>query len=224
MKKSIKLDKVPREAITDMRMFVQGATMFVAFIVLMILAQPLNISPAIICLGMASTLLFLGGSKLTPILENVEWSTLLFFGSLFVVVGGLIETGVLQTMADLISGIVGSNMLLAILVVTWVSALGSALIDNIPLVVTMLPILQGIASSTGLPVLPLAWALSLGTCMGGNATIIGTSAAIVASSQAEKEKHGISFMEYLKIGVPAVLLTVGVGTAYLLLRYVLFAV
>jgi Na+/H+ antiporter NhaD/arsenite permease-like protein len=225
MSKTIKkgATEFPKEEIADRRMFLLGTSMFITFIVMMILSQPLGISPALICLGMAAALLFLGGDKLTPILERVEWSTLLFFGSLFVVVGGLIETGVLAALAAAISSFVGGNLLLAILTITWVSAFGSSVIDNIPLAVTMLPLIQGIAAGTGLSVLPFVWSLSLGTCMGGNATIIGSSAGIVASAEAEKEGHAISYLEFIKVGVPAVLLTVGASTLFLLLRYAFVA-
>ncbi len=214
-----KLEMIPREEIRDKRMFLLGTAMLFTFIALMTVSQPLHMSPALICLGMAAALLFLGGKKLTPILEKVEWSTLLFFGSLFVVVGGLVETGVLDDLVSAVSGIVAGNLLLAIVIVTWVSAFGSSVIDNIPLIVTMLPLIQGIAATSGFPVLPLVWALSLGACMGGNATIIGTSAGIVASAAAEKEGHAIGFVEYLKIGIPVLILTVGTGTLFFLLRY-----
>jgi Na+/H+ antiporter NhaD/arsenite permease-like protein len=167
----------------------------------------------------AATLLFLGGGKLGSILEDVEWSTLLFFGSIFIVVGGLAKTGVLQGLAVGISGIVGGNLIIAIVIITWLCAFGSAFVGNIPFAVTMLPVVEGIALTTGLPMVPLLWALILGCDVGGNATILGTAASVVACDVAEKQGCKITYREFLKVGLVSVLLTVSVGTIYLILRY-----
>ncbi len=209
----------PAELIKNKRIFLVGTFMFLTFLILMVLSGSLGVSPALIGLGVAAALLFLGGNKLVPILEDVEWSTLLFFGSIFIVVGGLTKTGVIAAVATSLSHIIGNNLLLAIIIVTWFAAVSSAFIDNIPLVVTMLPLIQGIAATTSMPLLPLLWSLIVGSNIGGTATIIGTAAGVVASDVAEKRGHGIKYMEYLRVGVVSVLLTVGVGTVYLVLRY-----
>lgn len=209
----------PEDMITDKRIFLLGSFMFITFLVLLIISGSLGVSPAVIGLGVAAALLFLGGNKLVPILEGVEWSTLLFFGSIFMVVGGLAKTGVLGSLAGGISSIVGGNILVAILIITWISAFGSAFVGNIPFAVTMLPVVEGIASTTGLPIAPMLWSLILGCDIGGNATILGTAAGVVASDVAEKRGHKIAYKEYLKVGLTSVLLTVGVGTIFLVLRY-----
>nr|MDO8098719.1 SLC13 family permease [Candidatus Njordarchaeota archaeon] len=220
MKTTIKrLPIKPADVVTDMRTFLLGSSMFVTFLTLLIFSGSLGISPALIGFGVAAALLLLGGKKLVFILEDVEWSTLLFFGSIFIVVGGLVKTGVIATLATSLSGTIGNNLLLGILVVTWFSALGSAFVGNIPFAVTMLPLVQDIASTTGLLLAPMLWALILGCDIGGNATIIGTAAGVVASDVAERQRHRITYLEYLRIGFISVLLTVGLGTIYLILRY-----
>lgn len=217
-----KLTLKPEDAITDRKLFLLGLATFVTFVILMILSRPLGVSPALVCLGMAAALLFFGGNKIAKILENVEWSTLLFFGSIFVVVGGLVETGLLAGLGNVIAGAVGGSPPIAVFVVTWVCALGSAVVDNIPLVVAMIPIIQSITLASGLSYLPFVWAVSLGACMGGNATIIASAAGIAGSDMAERQGHRVSFMDFLKIGVMSMLLTVGVGSVILAVRYALF--
>ncbi|WXG43466.1 MAG: SLC13 family permease [Promethearchaeati archaeon SRVP18_Atabeyarchaeia-1] len=212
----------PSDLITDRKTFLLGSSMFITFLILLIFSNELGLSPAEISLGAAATLLFLGGKKLTFILEHVEWSTLLFFGSIFIVVGGLRKSGVIASLSTSLASIIGNNMLLAIIIVVWLSALGSAFVGNIPFAVTMLPLVQGIATATSLPVLPLLWSLVLGCDIGGSATIIGTAAGVVASDMAEQKGHRIGHKEYLKDGLSTVLLVVGLGTIFLIVRYGLF--
>jgi Na+/H+ antiporter NhaD/arsenite permease-like protein len=215
----IKLDTRPLDLVTDRRTFFLGSSMFITFLVLLALSSQLGVSPADISLGAAAALLFLGGHRLVPILEHVEWSTLLFFGSIFVVIGGLVKTGVIASLATLLAGIIGNNMAFAIIVVIWLSVAGSAFTGNIPFAVTMLPLVEGIASATGLAVFPLLWGLILGCDIGGNATLIGTAAGVVASDMAEKKGHRIGHSEYAREGLISVLLTVGLGTVLMVLRY-----
>lgn len=217
-----KLTLKPEDAIKDRKLFLLGVGTFVTFVVLMVLSRPLGVSPALVCLGVAAALLFFGGNKITKILENVEWSTLLFFGSIFVVVGGLVATGLLAGLGNLMAAAVGGSPPLAVFVLAWFCALGSAVVDNIPLVVAMLPIIESITAASGLSFYPFVWAVSLGTCMGGNATIIASAAGIAGSDMAERQGHRITFMDFLKIGLTSVLLTVGVGSIILTVRYWLF--
>jgi Na+/H+ antiporter NhaD/arsenite permease-like protein len=213
----------PLDVITDRKTFLLGSSMFITFLILLIFSNELSLSPAEISLGAAATLLFLGGKKLTFILERVEWSTLLFFGSIFIVVGGLTKSGVIASLSTSLASIIGNNMLLAIIIVVWLSALGSAFVGNIPFAVTMLPLVQGIATATNLPVFPLLWSLVLGCDVGGSATIIGTAAGVVASDVAEQRGHRIGYKEYFGDGLYTVLLVVGLGTIFLIVRYGLFA-
>jgi Na+/H+ antiporter NhaD/arsenite permease-like protein len=209
----------PADLIKDRRTFLLGVSFFVTFLILLVFSGSLGLSPAEISLGIAAGLLFLGGKRLVPILEHVEWSTLLFFGSIFIVVGGLSKTGVISSLAVAFSGVIGNNLLLAIVIVIWVSVFGSAFVGNIPFVVTMLPLVESIAATTSLPLPPLLWSLVLGCDIGGNTTIIGTAAGLVASELAEKSGHRIGYMEFLRVGLISVLLTVGVGSLFLATIY-----
>lgn len=212
----------PRDLVTDEKLFKLCIIVFLVFVVLMISHSFIHISPAIIALGCSGVLLFLGGKKMPRILHKVEWPTLLFFGSLFVVVGGLAKVGILYMIATGIAGLIGQNMIAGIFLVAWTSALGSAAVDNIPLVATLLPIVFDISQITGLELKPLLWAMALGACMGGNATIVASAAGIVAQSASEKAKYPITFFEFLKVGMLSVLLTVGVGSVYLAIRFGVF--
>jgi Na+/H+ antiporter NhaD/arsenite permease-like protein len=215
----IKLNERPMDVVTDRRTFFLGSSMFITFLVLLAFSSQLNVSPADISLGAAAALLFLGGNRLVPILEHVEWSTLLFFGSIFVVVGGLVKSGVIALLATMLASIIGNNMALAIIIVIWLSVAGSAFTGNIPFAVTMLPLVQDIASATGLAIFPLLWSLILGCDIGGNTTLIGTAAGVVASDMAEKKGHRIGHFEYTKDGLASVLLIVGLGTIFMIVRY-----
>ncbi len=212
----------PRALVTDENLFRLCIIVFLVFVGLMISHSFIHISPAIIALGCSGVLLFVGGKKMTKILHKVEWSTLLFFGSLFIVVGGLDKVGILYIVAEGIAGLVGQNMVAGIFLIAWTSALGSAVVDNIPLVATLLPIVFNISQITGLEQKPLLWAMALGACMGGNSTILASSAGIVAQAATEKTKYPIKFYEFLKVGLLSVFLTVGVGSIYLAIRFGVF--
>jgi Na+/H+ antiporter NhaD/arsenite permease-like protein len=169
----------------------------------------------------AAILLVISRANISKILLNeVEWPTLMFFAGLFVIVGAADETGVIAMIAGLVANLSGGNLTVAILLVLWVSAISSAFIDNIPFTATMLPIVAYLSQ-----VLPgaesnvLWWALSIGACYGGNGTLIGASANVVTAGLAEKAGHPISFNEFLKVGMPTMLVSVLVATIYILIVY-----
>ena len=149
--------------------------------------------------------------------KEIEWTTLVFFIMLFIVVGAAVETGLIQMVAEWISGLSHGNLTLAILLVLWVSAFASALVDNIPFTATMLPIVGYLSQ-----VVPhaeaniLYWALALGACFGGNGTLIGASANVVTAGLAEKEGHPITFIGYLKFGMPVMIVSVIISSLWLL--------
>jgi len=167
----------------------------------------------------AAILLVISRANISKILLNeVEWPTLMFFVGLFVIVGATVETGVIGVIADMVANLSGGNLTAAIILVLWVSAISSAIVDNIPFTATMLPIVGYLSQ-----VLPgaesnvLWWALSIGACYGGNGTLIGASANVVTAGLAEKAGHPISFNEFLKVGAPVMLVSVLVGTIYILI-------
>ena len=139
---------------------------------------------------------------------------------MFVVVGGLEKTGVLELIANFIAEISGGNIVLVIVIILWVSAIASALVDNIPFSATMIPIITTLASAEGIPIRTLAWALSIGTDIGGSMTPIGASANVVGTAVAMKNGHPIGWKTYCKHNVPATLIVLTISTVVILLRYV----
>jgi Na+/H+ antiporter NhaD/arsenite permease-like protein len=142
-----------------------------------------------VALAAAVILLFVGGPKMPEILNDVEWSTLIFFGSLFVVVGGLKKTGWMSLVAQGMSPLVSANKPLGLTAVLWIFSLASAFLNNIPFAAAFIPVLTDLGSRSGVAVYPLWWALSAGTGLGGNGTIIGASANVIASSCQRDTSH-----------------------------------
>lgn len=196
----------------------------------------LHYQPATVALAGAALLLLLSGEDPHKALAEVEWSSIFFFIGLFIIIGGTVKVGFIdllsRTMIDL-TGPTPQNMLPLTMAMVWFSALASALVDNIPLVATMNPLLVDMAEkllgpTTGLQglelmrhpsMLPVWWALSLGACLGGNGTAIGASANVIVLGLAAKAGHPISFGRFLKYGLPVMLLSVALSSAYLYLRY-----
>ena len=163
-------------------------------------------------------MLLIGGQDAEDVILGVEWSTILFFIGLFVVVGGLNSTGVIAMLANDMLDVVGDNEVLAIVLILWASAIISAFLDNIPFVATLIPMIQTMQQG-GMDVLPLWWALSLGACLGGNGSLIGASANVVLAGVSAKNGYPITFMSYLKKGFPLMLLSIIICTVYLLIRF-----
>lgn len=176
-------------------------------------------SATIAMLG-AVVLLLISGINPEKIFHEIEWKTIFFFVGLFVLVGGLKETGVIEILAKWVFEITGGNMLYLILAILWVSAIASAFLDNIPFVTTMIPLIQHLGSISGMDVTPLWWALSLGACLGGNGTIIGASANVIAVGIAEEQGYKITFGRFFKEAFPMMILTISIATIYLWIFYV----
>jgi Na+/H+ antiporter NhaD/arsenite permease-like protein len=179
----------------------------------------MTLEPAEVALIGAAILLF--WSRQTPdmILEKIEWTALFFFGGLFILVGALVETGVISDIAEFLIGRVSTTWE-AMIVIAWFAAFASAIVDNIPLTAAMIPLIKDM--STTLDVYPLWWALSLGACMGGNGTAIAASANVVVLGIAEREGINITFMDFLKIGMFVLIITVAVGLGILWLQFVVW--
>ncbi len=153
------------------------------------------------------------------VLKTVDYKTLLFFVGLFIVVGGLEHTGVLVLIADFISKICGTNFILMVVIIIWLSAIASAFIDNIPFAATMVPVIKSLAATTGISLDTLAWSLAIGTDVGGSATPIGASANVVGTAAAAKAGHPIGWGEYCKKMVPATLIVLVIATVYICAVY-----
>jgi len=206
--------------IRDPKLFERTSVILVFVIVLFFMHDILHISAASAAIAGAILLLIFSGVKIEDALENVEWPTLIFFAGLFMIVGGTEEMGLIELIGEKTAELSGDNMFVAIILILWVSAFASSVIDNIPFTATMIPIIAAMtANEPGLDTMPLYWALSAGACLGGNGTIIGASANVVMTGIADRADHHIGFMQFLKTGMPVMVITVTVAMFYLLLRY-----
>ncbi|MGG1399280.1 ArsB/NhaD family transporter [Bacillus salipaludis] len=184
--------------------------------------QLLHIETATIALIGAFILLLLTGDKyLVTVLEKVEWTTLFFFIGLFVIVGGLVETGLVAAVAKKAITLTGGEPKATTILILWMSAVISAFVDNIPFVATMIPMIKEMGKLGITNLDPLWWSLSLGACLGGNGTLIGASANLVVAGIASKEGYHITFMKYLKVGFPLMLLSIFISMIYIYIRYLL---
>ncbi|CAG4948885.1 unnamed protein product [Parnassius apollo] len=180
-------------------------------------------------LGAILLLLLAERDDLEPILARVEWSTLLFFAALFVLMEVLSKLGLISWIGRITESLIlkvgeESRLTVAIMLILWVSGISSAFVDNIPLTTMMVRVTAALAAPGGLalPLAPLAWALSFGACLGGNGTLIGASANVVCAGVAEQHGYRFTFMEYLKIGFPVMLGNLVVASAYLLFCHSIF--
>jgi Na+/H+ antiporter NhaD/arsenite permease-like protein len=209
----------PGEAIVNPRLFGINTVILVLVVLLLITHAHTGLSLALIgVIAAALTSLVAAGGAL-HLIKRVDWRTLLFFVGLFICVGGLEETGVLQMIARFIGDISGGSLLLVIPLILWVSAFASSIVDNIPFAATMVPVIANLAQSHGLALPTLGWTLALGTDIGGNATPIGASANIVGIAIAEREGYHISWGRFCKYALPAMVLVVALCWLYLTLRY-----
>ena len=193
----------------------------IAFTILgFLLSRAFGLQGATIAMTGAVVLMIVAREDVHEILKTVEWPTLFFFVGLFIVVGGVVKTGIIGQLALGVLAFSGGRTDVAALAVLWMSGLISAIVDNIPYTVTMVPLIQQLGHSVDVE--PLIWALSLGANLGGNATVVGASANVVVASMSEARGHPISFVTYLRYGVPATLATMIVGTIDIWLRYLLF--
>jgi len=213
------LDLNERELIKEWSLLKKSLTVLALTILGFVFHQALNLESATIALLGAALVLVVTREDLEEALLAVEWPTVFFFVGLFIIVGGLKATGVVALVAKTILSATGGNLVGTGLLVLWVGAILSAFVDNIPFVATMIPLLQALGELAGMPMESLWWALSLGACLGGNGTLIGASANVIVAGIAERYGSHITFVEYLKIGFPLMLLSVVVSTAYLYLVF-----
>jgi Na+/H+ antiporter NhaD/arsenite permease-like protein len=213
-----------REAIRDLSLLVKCGAVLVAVFAAFILHSVLHIEPSIVALLGAGVLVLISGLERRDYLSGVEWETLLFFAGLFIMVGALAKTGVIDDMARAATEATGGNALLATMLVLGVSAPVSGIIDNIPYVATMTPIVSEL--SAGLHDLAhtnaLWWALALGADFGGNLTAVGASANVVMLGIARRADTPISFWEFTRKGAVVTVVSIALSAVYLWLRYFVF--
>jgi Na+/H+ antiporter NhaD/arsenite permease-like protein len=188
-----------------------------------VLQDQFDYDPSVVALLGAGVLLLVARSDPNRYLAEVEWHTLAFFMGLFVMVGALVKTGVIEDLAAWVIDVTGGDLFAATMLILVVSAVLSAIVDNIPYVATMAPLVASLAATIPGDTTVLWWALALGADLGGNATSIGASANVVALGVAERAGFKIRFVEFLRYGVPVTLVTVAISAVYLWLRYFVLA-
>ena len=210
---------LPRDAIVSRRDFVLSCCIFLTAVVLLVTHAQTHLTVS--CIGVFIGVATLAGNykNALRILKQTDFRTLLFFIGLFVVISGLEETGVLDLISSLIAGAAGGHTFLLAVIILWGSAVASAFIDNIPFAATMIPVIRSLSAAEGIPLSTLAWALSLGTDIGGNATPIGASANVVGTSIAAKSGHPINWRTYCRSMAPATVLVTLIDTLLLYVRY-----
>ncbi|MBI2184340.1 MAG: anion permease [Thaumarchaeota archaeon] len=205
--------------IEDRRLFTLSVGAFIVTAALLIVHDLFHISPAVIAVVMGIVVLFLAGRGQRMVLNEVDWPTLLFFASLFVLVGGLNEAGLLNMLSSGIQNIAGSNGVLASILILWTVSLTSAVVDNIPMVAAFIPVIKEYSVSAGVPANILWWSMALGAAFGANGTAIGSSANIISLSLAEKNGYRVTFMEFLKIGMLVLFATLALSQLVIFVRF-----
>jgi Na+/H+ antiporter NhaD/arsenite permease-like protein len=184
--------------------------------------QTLHIEPATVALTGAAVVLLVTREPVEEALSKIEWPTLFFFIGLFVMVGALEETGAIGEVATAVKDLTGGDRTAELFGILWVSGIGSGVVDNIPFTTAMIPVVEDLQAGAGAEDDDAYWwALSLGACFGGNATIIAAAANVAASGLTERAGRPIGFLPFLKIGVPVTLISLAIATGYVGLRYVL---
>lgn len=183
------------------------------------LHQSLNLESATVALLGAGILLLITGVDPAEALLEVEWSTIVFFAGLFIIVGGMEANGVIEYVAQKTLDLTGGSEIKTGMFVLWLSAIASAFVDNIPFTATMIPLLQSVGEMSQMPMESIWWALSLGACLGGNGTLVGASANVIVAGIAERNGTPISFIDFLKIGFPLMILSVVMAMGYLYIAF-----
>lgn len=212
---------VERARITEPGQLKKAGVVGAGMLTLFVFGERLDLLPAVTALMGATALLIWIRPDIEEMIDAVDWTTLVFFITLFIMVGAIQEVGLISYLADQIAALVGTNLILAILIVIWASALLSTVIANIPFTAAMLPVIGYLTVVIpGADSKVLFFCLSIGSAMGGNGSLIGASANMVTAGIAERVGYPITYMYFLKKGFPALLITVGLATIWLLVRFV----
>lgn len=216
-----------KDAITDYVLLYKSLGVLGAVILAFVVAEHIGLENGFIALAGAALMLLLytfhlphaqSDEKVEDVLNHVDWTTIFFFIGLFVIVGALETTGFLQQAGAYFLTLTGGSITKSVYVILSVSALFSAMVDNIPFVATMIPTLKAMEPALGgqEAMMPVWWALSLGACLGGNGTLIGASANVIVAGIAAREGHPISFLRFLIWSIPVMVISVGIAGLYLL--------
>ncbi|MCI5698015.1 MAG: ArsB/NhaD family transporter [Clostridiales bacterium] len=206
------------KAIEDLTLLRKSLIMIVMVIAGFMFHGTLGIESSIVALTAATLMMIVGRVNVEHIIVDAEWGTILFFVGLFIVVGGMVETGVIKDLAQVLIDFTHGNVVLTMMVLMWGSAILSSFLDNIPFVATLIPLILAMGND-GVDTLPLWWAVSLGACLGGNGTLVGASANVVLAGISNKQGYPITFGSFIKVGMPVMVLSMIVASAYMLIRY-----
>lgn len=209
----------PSEAIQSKAGFAVSCVIFLCAVVLLVTHAQTGLTVAFIGAFIGIITLITSWKNALLLLKKVDYKTLLFFIGLFIVVGGLEQTGILKLLAEFIGKVSGGNIYLMVAIILWVSAIASAFIDNIPFAATMIPVINSLAATQGVDLSLLAWSLAMGTDIGGSATPIGASANVVGIATAAKQGHIIKWGKYCKVMVPATVIVMIISMVMIFVRY-----
>ena len=212
----MKMDE--NEEIRDKVLFYKSIIMIFLVALAFILHDTLELKTSVIALSCAALMILIGRQDVEETVHDVEWPTIVFFAFLFIVVGGLEKVGLIHMMAEAMIEATGTHYVILMIVILWVSAICSAVLDNIPFVATLIPLIQTMAAE-GIDVWPLWWAVSIGACFGGNGTIIGASANVVLTGISNRRGYPITFIDFLKVGGPMMIMSIILATFYLLILF-----
>jgi Na+/H+ antiporter NhaD/arsenite permease-like protein len=206
-------------SITNKKILYIGGTVLLGVIVLFMLHGVFHMDVSVAALLGGALILILNKTDIVHVLEHdVEWPSLVFFIMLFIIVGAAEETGILQYLANWIMAVCKGDLLVAIVLIMWSAAILSAIVDNIPFTATMLPVVALLSETIpGAESMVLWWALAVGACFGGNATIIGASANVITVGIAEKSGHKITFIDFVKHGTPVTIVSLIMATIYFII-------
>ena len=209
----------PESAITDKKGFIISSIIFAVTVVLLVTHAQTGLTVSAIGTFVAVVTLVTSGKNAIMLLKKVDYKTIGFFLGLFVVIGGLEQTGILEIMAGFIGQISGGNVMVMLAIILWLSAIASAIVDNIPFATTMIPIIKTLSMTYGVDLHTLSWTLAMGTDIGGSATPIGASANVVGIATAAREGYVIKWGPYLKKMVPATIIVMVISMVIIYTRY-----
>ena len=205
-------------AISDAAELRRTGPVLIATILAFFAHQTLHIEPATVALTGAAVALLVTRIDLHEALSGIEWPTLFFFVALFVMVGALEATGAIDEVASAVEDLTGGNRTAELLGIAWIAAIGSGVVDNIPFTTAMIPVVEQLGGGEDDS---YWWALSLGACFGGNATIIAAAANVAAAGLTDRAGRPIGFIAFLRVGIPVTVISVGLASLYILFRYAL---
>lgn len=205
--------------ITDANLLRKSLIIMAITIAGFLISGPLGIEPATISLAGAALILLWSRQSPEEMLGEVDWAMLFFFVGLFILVAGIVEVGIVDALATGILGVTGGHPAVSSMIVIWLSALASGIIENIPYTAAMIPFVERLGEH--MAVLPLWWSLALGTCLGGNLTAIASAPNVYVLNIANRSGHPITFVDFLRYGIPVTVGSIALSSVYVWFRYLM---